>query len=230
MSKLTTICLFSLLILSLSQSGGRWYPSNNLSLNDPISQKLFKFCLDTLSSQNDDFAQSGYKVTKIFNTQTQVTSGTNYKVIVELTSTNGTTTNMAWIIFYQPWTDTIVLLHSEQFTTDKGFLSLEDNENTDEFTSYRSQTIDMDDPILKAVLQCGLDYLDGKGENGWMISQVTSYQVQDNYRFALYQVTVKLLNPQFGQTRSEIWTVHANKGEGSYSFAGETGINPIAAP
>ena len=78
-------------------------------MNNPTYKKLLETSLTQLNTKNPNFGLEEWKFTQILNVETQVVAGINYKITVELINTNSKTQKMILIIFYQPWTETIVL-------------------------------------------------------------------------------------------------------------------------
>jgi len=105
------LCCIALVTIGFCQPQqpitGGWKESDNLNLDDETYNKLFGFALQDLSNKDPDFAQNGWQVNNIRTVKTQIVAGMNYDFEVELINNRGQLKEMEWIIFYQPWTDTI---------------------------------------------------------------------------------------------------------------------------
>ncbi|KAI6704634.1 hypothetical protein NL676_007596 [Syzygium grande] len=94
----------ALLLLQVSAFGaapgepllGGWTPMKNLS--DPYVREVAEFAVKT---HNDD-ANTGLLLKKVVKGETQVVSGTNYRLVVEVKD-GANTKNFEALVFDKPW-------------------------------------------------------------------------------------------------------------------------------
>jgi len=217
---LKTFVLSFILLVSANALGG-WTKSNDLNLDNPVYQTILGSAMTQLASQNSGFAASGWKVTKILSVETQVVSGVNYKMTVELTSADGATQEMELTIYYQPWTKTIQLTNSVTLPSPNTTFLAQD----EEVGAYSPDKISQNSPILEQVLQTGLDNLNKDGED-WTIQNVISVDSQlvagTNYR-----VVVEVTNKN-GQPATYEWTVYCSLSNECKVTSSEALLNSFA--
>jgi uncharacterized protein (DUF2344 family) len=202
--------------LALSSPGG-WTSSSNTDLSSTLNQQLTKFTLETLSESNSNFASQGWTVAQIYSIQTQVVAGTNYKMKVELVSADGATQNMTWIVYYEPWTNTIRLIDSfTDSSAKKADIAI---------GGYTPQSVNTNDPALQNVISTALATFNTQDStNGpWKVDQVLSVSTQV-VAGVNYKVDVILTNAENQQQEVE-WVVFTQPWTNTYTLVSSTPIS-----
>jgi len=83
-----------------------------VNMDDAGTQKAIQTAMANLTSQNGELSQGDWRVQKVNSVSTQVVSGLNYKLNVELVNNQGHTKEMQWVVYEQSWTSTYELTSS----------------------------------------------------------------------------------------------------------------------
>jgi hypothetical protein len=206
----------SLFLVGTLAMGGQWKESDNLSLDDPLNQKLIGVSMETLQKQDLSFQTVQWRVLEIISIQTQIVAGTNYKMKVKLGGTDGSVKYMMWKIFYQSWTDTIELKQAIEDTPTK--------EKTPVMGGWKDQPVNMDDPTLKKVLEAAMTELTASNgllsEGGWTLTNVATMRTQVTAGIN-YQLVVELTNSA-GAKKYMMWLVNAQPWNNTYTLKSYT--------
>jgi len=139
--------------------------------------------------------------------QTQVVAGVNYQLIVKLTSASGEIKYMTWTVSAQPWTNTYKLT---------SFQNTVPNRRLQAMGGWKTQTTDMNNPIISEAIKVALASITGEGSllgtGDWSCSQVLSVQTQVVAGLN-YKITGEFTNLSDGHTQTIEFVVNVPPGQ-----------------
>jgi len=186
------------------------YTSQPVDTNDQSLQSVLSAALSTYNSGNS--VGGPWTVDQVVSVATQVVAGVNYQVEVILINAQKQQSEVTWVVFSQPWTNTYKLVSSTPTsTTELRALQM---------GGWTPQPVDMNDPAIQTAMDCAMTTL-GSG-NGllsselWTVSKVVSVQTQIVAGIN-YQILAEVTNSG-GQSMYMLWTVNEEPWNNKYTL------------